>query len=95
MFPKPKRIKDRGLLDEIKKLRCIACGKYGVDPAHIRSRGAGGHDLVGWVIPLCRPCHSLSHHIGWVRFLEKNFNVKMTLEELGWIIENGKLRRKE
>ena len=36
---------------------CAACGKAPPsDPAHVRSRGAGGLDHAN-VVPLCRKCH--------------------------------------
>lgn len=45
-------------------LRCCACGSKGQsDPAHLRSRGAGGRDR-GNVVPLCRPCHDAQHTEG-------------------------------
>ena len=45
-------------------MRCCACGRRAPsDPAHIRSRGAGGRDRAN-VVPLCRTCHSLQHAIG-------------------------------
>jgi 5-methylcytosine-specific restriction endonuclease McrA len=68
-FPKQKRIEDRHLLDTVKEMRCVACGLSGPsDPAHIRSRGAGGGDTFDNVIPLCRPCHNLQHQKGWYYF---------------------------
>ncbi len=43
-----------------------------VDPAHIRSRGAGGGDEPDNVIPLCRACHSEQHQMGLKAFAEMN-----------------------
>jgi hypothetical protein len=42
----------------IRQQPCCACGRHGVDAAHVVARGMGGcggdwTDLV----PLCRPCH--------------------------------------
>lgn len=49
-------------------LPCCACGhRAPSDPAHVRSRGAGGHDR-GNVVPLCRRpggCHEQQHRHGW------------------------------
>lgn len=46
-------------------LPCCACGAAPPsDPAHVRSRGAGGKDR-GNVVPLCRRCHDLQHQSGW------------------------------
>lgn len=47
---------------------CCACGRPGPsDPAHVRSRGAGGRDK-GNIVPLCRPCHNLQHAKGMKTF---------------------------
>ena len=52
-------------------LDCSACGAWGPsDPAHVRSRGAGGKDR-GNVIPLCRVCHMQQHAWGWPVFAER------------------------
>lgn len=54
-------------------LPCAACGHPGPsDPAHVRSRGAGGKDRAN-VIPLCKTntrkgregCHQQQHRLGW------------------------------
>jgi 5-methylcytosine-specific restriction endonuclease McrA len=79
-FPKPQRTKNRELLDWIKEMRCVACGLSGPsDPAHIRSRGAGGGDTFDNVIPLCRPCHSLQHNSGWAYFSERYPQIQFEL----------------
>lgn len=50
---------------------CSACGRPGPsDPAHVRSRGAGGSDR-GNVIPLCRRCHIQQHAKGWAWMRER------------------------
>jgi len=58
------------LADYVRGLDCCACGAAGPsDPAHVKSRGAGGHawtdDGRGNIIPLCRACHGLQHAKGW------------------------------
>ena len=50
-------------------LPCAACGDPPPsDPAHVRSRGAGGQDLDN-VVPLCRADHIRQHAHGWSRVL--------------------------
>lgn len=53
------------LAAHVRRLPCIVegCGRDQIDPAHVRSRGAGGHAWltiegaqVGNIVPLCR-CH--------------------------------------
>lgn len=60
-------------------LPCAACGHSAPsDPAHVRSRGAGGQDR-GNVIPLCQSdprtghlgCHQLQHDRGWGAIRDK------------------------
>ncbi len=59
------RIKNPKLLAEFKQhLRCEMCRRPcpdGTDPAHCRSRGAGGGDWRTNLVSLCRECHSWSH----------------------------------
>ena len=64
------------LADYVRGLDCCACGAAGpVDPAHVRSRGAGGHawtdDGRGNIIPLCRACHGLQHAKGWAALADE------------------------
>lgn len=74
MFPKPKRVKDRRLLDWIKRnLPCAACSrKPPSDPAHITSVGAGGDDVEDNLLPLCRDHHRMQHDKGW-KHMAQNF----------------------
>jgi len=58
------------LADYVRGLRCCSCERLGPsDPAHVKSRGAGGHARLdngdGNLIPLCRTCHNLQHLQGW------------------------------
>lgn len=81
-FPKSKRIKNRELLNYVKHLRCAACGSEpegGVDPAHIRSVGAGGDDTWMNLLPLCRWCHRRQHDKGWVWFAGNYPHIKYEL----------------
>jgi hypothetical protein len=83
-FPKPKRIKDRALLDAKKQLPCAACGtRRNVDPHHIRSKGSGGDDTDMNIIPLCRRDHSDWEQIGVVKMVAKYPTVGVWLERNG------------
>ena len=94
--PKETRIIDEKLLQKIRELPCIVCSRPGPsDPAHIQSRGSGGDDVEWNLIPLCRRDHSSQHSLGWDRFCEKFPSVRRALEKRGWVIINGRLRRKE
>lgn len=66
-----KRFRSKKNIAEIKKLPCLVCGLEPSDPAHLRSRGAGGGDELWNLIPLCRPHHSEQHAIGLKSFVEK------------------------
>ena len=76
----------------MRRLPCLGCGCYGVELHHVRSRGAGGEDTTWNLIPLDRKCHEAWHRGGWSRFLIRHQHVFDYLTELGWTIENGKLR---
>lgn len=70
-FPKPKRPKDKKLLDYIKTLGCVVCGLWPSDPDHILSKGAGGGDVPSNLWPLCRRHHTERHAIGFKTFVSK------------------------
>lgn len=94
MLQKPKRKQNRDLLDTYHGMRCAACGSSPCDPAHIRSKGAGGHDERDNLVPLCRRCHSMSHQIGWAKMLHKYSTLSIFMHELGWRInEHNRLER--
>ncbi len=95
MFPKPVRKKDRALLNSYHSMYCVQCGRYGCDPAHIKSVGSGEDDEPWNVMPLCRIHHSEQHKIGWVTFATKYPRVMIYLLSHGWVVENFKLRRNE
>ncbi len=91
---KDKRIEDRALLDTYHSMRCIACNRYGCDPAHIKSVGSGGHDLPWNLMPLCRRHHSMQHSKGWMFMANKYPRIEMMLFAHGWKIDvMGKLIR--
>jgi hypothetical protein len=57
--------------DWIRTLPCAACGRDGPsDPAHMRSRGAGGTS--DHLVPLCRMCHTEQHAKGIKTFFSKH-----------------------
>jgi len=85
--------KDR-FLEVVKSTPCLACGKYGVDIAHIKPWSAKISDFtrrthkgVGWffAIPLCRSCHEAQTASGneheWLRA-----NVGL-VRAYGWVAE--------
>lgn len=66
-----------------RELPCCACGRRAPsEPAHVRSRGAGGKDR-GNVLPLCRTHHGDQHTMGWKRFAEeRDLDVPALLAEI-------------
>lgn len=90
------RTKDRRLLDSYRSMPCLACGARPSDPAHIKSKGAGGGDDKWNVMPLCRIHHSLQHTKGWWYMAETFILIHGFLVYFGWeFSENRKLVRKE
>ena len=87
MFHKTKRITNRKLLDQYHDLKCLACNKNKCDPAHIKTRGSGGHDTPDNILPLCRMCHIRSGSLGWYRFCQRYPHIELKLNELGWKFE--------
>lgn len=54
----------------VRSLDCHTCGKWGPsDPAHMRSRGAGGTSE--HLVPLCRVCHMRQHSKGIKTFFRE------------------------
>ncbi len=69
---KSKRIEDIRLLETYHDMECAACGDWqNVSGHHIKSRGAGGHDIPENLIPLCIRCHTEIHMIGPTKFYQK------------------------
>jgi hypothetical protein len=90
-----KRIVDQEVLEFFRSSPCEACGRPPrSDPAHIRSRGAGGDDTYENIISLCRLDHCRQHKIGWVKFSKLNYSVERALRLRGWEIVNNKLVRR-
>jgi len=75
-LPQPNRLRpdfrrSAGHLDFIRQLPCIACGRAGTVPAHVRMSKDGGTGFKPgdrYTLPLCRGCHDHQHNIGEVRF---------------------------
>lgn len=92
--PKPARKKDDSLLAAVRGFRCAACGKEPPsDPAHVRSRGAGGPDEPWNLLPLCRNHHQEQHKRGWVTFSFRFPSVAFDLIDKGWHVTISGLRR--
>jgi len=62
----------------IRRKSCIICGnavyheetsEWLCDPAHVRSKGAGGA-TVGNLVPLCRVHHVEQHKRGWIWLMD-------------------------
>lgn len=91
-FPKPIRIKNRKLLDEVKKGSCLICGRFPVDPDHISTVGAGNHDTASNVWALCRRHHTEKGALGIITFASRYPQALQELESRGFteIVEAAK-----
>lgn len=78
-----KRIHDPKVLADVRGQPCVVCGKPS-DPAHIKSRGAGGDDTHDNVLPLCRSHHIKQHALGWNRFCTMFPRAGIELFRRGW-----------
>lgn len=94
MHLKTKRVENRHLLDTYHKMRCIVCSRYGSDPAHIKSKGAGGDDTAENILPLCRIHHSEQHSKGHIHMIKKYYSYDLALRARGWEVIQDKLRKK-
>ena len=71
--------------DFIRRQPCAACkAPQPSDPAHIKSRGAGGKNEDWELMPLCRPCHIMQHKVGWKKMAEMFPGVLDELDIKGW-----------
>lgn len=60
-YPKNKRIENKKLLKDKKKI-CQLCGRTGqTEKHHIKTKGSGGDDTEENLIEVCRKCHRLIH----------------------------------
>lgn len=64
---KHKRIRNRKVIQEMRKQICERCGKpsYG-EPHHVYTVGSGGGDIRENLIQLCADCH-IAAHAGYVK----------------------------
>lgn len=79
--PKPQRVRDPDYLDWIRTRPCLlfllpggGCTWGDSDPAHVKSRGAGGGDDT--VVPLCRKHHREQHQLG-VKSFERKYGLDL------------------
>lgn len=85
LVDKPRRVKSQKTKAATRADRCAVFGCRRIsDAAHVRSRGAGGGDEPGNLLPLCRNHHIEQHAHGWKRFLAAYPNVTVDLLDRGW-----------
>jgi hypothetical protein len=69
-----------------RRLPCCVCARRPSDPAHVRSRGAGGTDSD--CVPLCSRCHREQHDKGIETFQKKhNIVLEVVAAELAAAIK--------
>lgn len=82
------------LVDFVKTLPCVHCGKYPAgDTHHVKTRGSGGGDISENLMPLCRTGHTEIHQQGLTTFAERNGGAREWLRAAGWKLMAGKWRR--
>lgn len=73
---KPKRIKNKKLIDSFRGLPCAVCASTNSTVGHhIKSVGSGGDDLPENLLPLCAIHHREIHDIGRDTFFKKYKNI--------------------
>lgn len=86
----------------VRDLECLVCGAWGVDPAHVRTRGAGhgawielpDGTVVGNVSRLCREHHDEQGRIGIDAFNERHgVDMEADARAIGDDFRNGIDRR--
>jgi len=89
LFPKPKRIQDQALKDSLKTGYCVIshCRRRGVDPAHVKTVGSHGDDVISNLMCLCRWHHVEQHQIGIITFTRKYPSVLNFLRSHGWELQ--------
>lgn len=83
MNPKPQRIFNKKLMNEIKRLRCVICDFTPCDSDHITTKGAGGDDTKDNLWPLCHVHHVERHKIGLLSLVNKYPPCRLWLENHG------------
>ena len=82
------RLIDKELVEKVKKMPCLACGKRDGVAHHIKSVATGGPDIEENLMPLCEKHHTGTsvgiHWKGINDFLEGKPYVKEWLYEKGW-----------
>ncbi len=92
MLEKPKRIVNEEILDVYRQGQCMICDRYGVDPCHIRTRGAGGPDADFNLLKMCREHHTEQGQIGFMKMVSRYPVMILILKAKGWTMsEDGKL----
>jgi hypothetical protein len=79
---KKKRLVDLDLLETVRSLPCLACGRTPSEAHHVTTRGAGGDDLAENLMPLCT-WHHQEWHMGIRKMLERYPSVLYWLELAG------------
>jgi len=85
---KSNRKQNKELTNSLHDDYCLACGRRGCDPCHIKSKGSGGGDFDWNLLSLCRNHHIEQHKIGWFKFCQKYPKVEKQLISQGWIFQN-------
>ncbi len=70
-------VRDDDYLEYVRQLDCLICGGPPV-PAHVKSRGAGGHDR-GNTVPLCHRHHQEQHRRG-IKTFQVQYNIDLKAE---------------
>ena len=83
MFPKKKRVQDKALIEALQDVGCVICDESPNDVHHVTTRGAGGHDTLQNLMPLCRYHHQKVHSIGLISFAKRYEAVNDWLKDYG------------
>lgn len=81
MFQKRTRVVDEDLVDYVKTLQCVACGRSpGGQAHHVTTQGAGGGDTADNLMPLCYGCHTKLHKVGYFKMIQQHPGVLFWLQ---------------
>ena len=95
MNSKLKRIEDPGLIATVQQLVCLACFKRPCHAHHVKTRGAGGHDVPENLMPLCAEHHRMIHDKGTSHMATVFPSVRHWLLLAGWCCDGGRWKREE